>query len=105
MWGQIFLWWLIIRQALCTKETVTSALKLKSILAPLPFCRLNNYIWRDNRMSNGKNFVKGVGVGLMVGSAIGMAVATPKKNGKKMVGKALRSVGEVIESLNDAMGW
>ncbi|HHU22170.1 MAG TPA: hypothetical protein GXZ52_01940 [Clostridiales bacterium] len=56
-------------------------------------------------MSNGKNFVKGVGVGLMVGSAIGMAVATPKKNGKKMVGKALRSVGEVIESLNDAMGW
>jgi hypothetical protein len=102
---QIFLCWLIIQQILGTIEVVSRTLKLRSVLASLPFCRLKNLNWRDNRMNSGMNFAKGVGLGILVGSAIGMAVAAPKKNGKKMVGKALRSVGEVIESINDAMGW
>lgn len=54
-------------------------------------------------LMNNMNFVKGMGVGLMVGSAIGMAVASPKKNGKKIVGRALKTIGEVVEDVTDAM--
>jgi gas vesicle protein len=54
-------------------------------------------------LMNNMNFVKGMGVGLMVGSAIGMAVAAPKKNGKKIVGRALKTIGEVVEDVTDAM--
>lgn len=54
-------------------------------------------------LMNNMNFVKGMGVGLMVGGAIGMAVATPKKTGKKIMGRALKTIGEVMEDVTDAM--
>ena len=56
---------------------------------------------------NTMNFVKGVGVGLVVGSAVGMAVASPqKKNGNKqnVVGKALKTMGDIVENIGDSIG-
>lgn len=56
---------------------------------------------------NSMNFVKGMGIGLVVGSAIGVAVATPPKkmaSGKSRVGKTLRAVGEVIENIGNSVG-
>jgi gas vesicle protein len=54
---------------------------------------------------NSMNFVKGVGVGLVLGSAVSMVVMphNNKRNGKNMIGKALRTMGEVIESISDAV--
>lgn len=55
---------------------------------------------------NTMNFAKGVGVGIVVGSAIGMAVASPqKKNGKKhVVSKALRTMSDIVENIGESMG-
>lgn len=55
------------------------------------------------------NFIKGMGVGLIVGSAIGMACCTSSsKSGchkkKNMLGKALHTMGEVVESFGDSLG-
>ncbi len=59
---------------------------------------------------NGMNFAKGVGVGIVVGSTIGMAVASsansqkkyPKKN--NVVGKALRAMGDIVDNIGDSIG-
>lgn len=51
-----------------------------------------------NRMT----FVKGMGLGLVVGSAVGMAFAPKKK--KSAVGKALRAMGDVVEGITDTIG-
>ena len=52
---------------------------------------------------NNMNFVKGMGLGIIVGSAIGMAMA-PKRHSKNRVGCMLRSVGEVIENFGEGLG-
>ncbi len=54
-------------------------------------------------MMNNANFVKGMGVGLVVGSAIGMVVA-PRKNEKTTVGRALKAMGTVVDSIADSIG-
>ncbi len=59
------------------------------------------------------NFVKGMGIGLIVGSAIGMAVCSCSTNSsdsskshkrKSVVGKALKTMGEVVENIGDSLG-
>lgn len=55
-------------------------------------------------MVNNMNFVKGIGVGLVVGSAIGMVMAPPKKNEKTTLGRAVRAMGTVIDSISDSIG-
>ena len=49
------------------------------------------------------NFAKGVGVGILVGSAIGMAMSPHRKTGKSRVGKTLKSVGEVLENITETI--
>lgn len=51
------------------------------------------------------NFAKGVGVGVVVGSAVAMAVVAPQKktNKKNVVSKALRTMGDVIENIGDSI--
>jgi hypothetical protein len=56
---------------------------------------------------NSGNFAKGVGIGLVVGSAIGMAVSMPQQKAsakKTVVGRALRTVGDIVESIGDTIG-
>ena len=56
-------------------------------------------------MSN-KNFLSGMGMGIVAGSAIGMLVSprTRRSHGaKKMVGRAIKNVGSVIEEVSDAL--
>ena len=51
---------------------------------------------------NKMSFVKGMGIGVVVGAAAGM-LAMPKKQ-KLTIGRALRSVGDVVDSITGAIG-
>ena len=53
---------------------------------------------------NTRNFAKGVGVGMVVGSAIGMTVSAANKKGSKQhkMGKTLKTVGDIVESIGNA---
>ena len=51
---------------------------------------------------NNMSFVKGMGIGLMVGSMVGM-MASPRKK-KFNMGKALKSMGDVVDNVAGAMG-
>lgn len=62
---------------------------------------------------NASHFAKGVGLGFVVGSTIGMAVASSntaqlqrrncnQKN--NVVGKALRTMGEIVDNIGESIG-
>ncbi len=51
---------------------------------------------------NNMSFIKGMGVGLMVGSMVGM-VAAPKKK-KINLSKAIKSMGDVVDSVAGTLG-
>ena len=54
---------------------------------------------------NKRNFYVGMGIGLMVGSAAVFAMR-PKKNGvRTVIGKVLKTMGEVADSVSELMGW
>lgn len=54
---------------------------------------------------NNMSFYKGMGLGLMVGSVVGAVglAATPKKK-RASIGKALRSMGDVVDSVTSSIG-
>lgn len=47
-------------------------------------------------------FFKGMGMGLVVGTSLGMAVS-PRRRSKNAVSKALRVAGDLAENLGDAI--
>lgn len=55
---------------------------------------------------NNMDFIKGMGIGVIAGATIGMAVVPKKKgtNAKSFAGKALRAAGDIVENISDAMG-
>ena len=52
---------------------------------------------------NAKNFAKGVGVGMAVGAAMSMSISgMNKKNGRQhKVSRALRTMGDMVESIGN----
>ena len=54
-------------------------------------------------MSN-MDFIKGLGAGMVAGATIGMAIAPKRKNVKCLAGKALKTVGTIVENISDAIG-
>ena len=54
---------------------------------------------------NKRNFLVGMGMGLMVGGAA-MYAMRPKQSGiKTVLGKTLQTLGEVADSVSEIMGW
>jgi len=55
---------------------------------------------------NKKNFYIGMGMGLLVGGVSAMAMR-PKRQRvvKSMVGRTLRTMGDVADSVSGIMGW
>ena len=50
------------------------------------------------------HFLKGMGLGMAAGAALAMAVAPRKKsNLKKAAGRAIKTVGEVVENISEAI--
>ena len=50
-------------------------------------------------------FLKGMGAGMIVGACIGMAVASDKKGCRRIVNRAMKTVGGVIDDVSDLMGF
>lgn len=56
-----------------------------------------------------KNMMKAVGLGMVAGAAVSM-MAAPRKKSKTMmkksnVSKAIRAMGDVLEDVENALGW
>lgn len=56
-----------------------------------------------------KNMAKAVGLGMVAGAAVSM-MATPHKRKSKVmkksnVSKAIRAMGDVLEDVENALGW
>lgn len=49
------------------------------------------------------SFVKGVGIGIMVGGAIGAACAGQKKTSRGTIGRALKNLGTLVEDVTDVI--
>lgn len=54
---------------------------------------------------NKRNFCVGMGMGLIVGCIAFMTMKPKKRCVKSMVGKTLKTMGEVADSISEAMGW
>ena len=57
------------------------------------------------KMNQTMNLVKGVGIGMAVGAAAGMLLKPQKKTGRRIVSDAMKSIGDMAESISDFMGW
>ena len=53
---------------------------------------------------NSMNFLKGMGAGLMVGTALGMMLSPDKKSSRRNLGKMFRAAGDMIEDFGSALG-
>ena len=57
---------------------------------------------KEGKRMNNMSFFKGMGIGVMVGSVAGM-IAAPKKKSIR-IGKALKSMGDVVDSVASTLG-
>ena len=51
------------------------------------------------------NFLLGMGIGVTVGSVAIASMKAAKKGSKNVVGKTLKTMGEVADSISDSLGW
>lgn len=57
-------------------------------------------------MMKGHEFAKGMTMGVVTGAALGMVMAPRRKtNMKKAAGKAMKTMGQVMENFSDEMGF
>lgn len=56
-------------------------------------------------MMNGRKFMTGLGIGMVAGRALCMMMApkTKRNDGKRMVSRALKGMGDVIDDVSDAL--
>ena len=50
-----------------------------------------------------KDFFKGMGAGLVVGACVGLTVAPDHKSRKRQIGRAVKTVGQIIEDIGAAV--
>ncbi|MDO4815691.1 MAG: hypothetical protein Q4A83_03685 [Bacillota bacterium] len=50
------------------------------------------------------NFLVGMGLGMAVGSCAGAMMKPRKKNPKNVVGKTLKTMGDVVDAVSSSMG-
>ena len=54
---------------------------------------------------NKRNFIVGMGMGLVVGGVAGFAMRPKRGGGSTVVGRTLKAMGEAADSVCDLMGW
>lgn len=50
------------------------------------------------------NFLVGMGIGVTVGSAAVLGLKSNKKSSKNIIGKTLKTMGEVVDAVSDSIG-
>ena len=50
------------------------------------------------------DLIKGIGIGMVAGAALGAAMRPKKRKMKSVAGRALRSAGEIAENISNVMG-
>lgn len=50
------------------------------------------------------DFIRGIGVGVIAGGTIGMAMASNKKRHRKSKNNAMKTIGTVMENVSDVLG-
>lgn len=53
----------------------------------------------------GSNFLCGMGLGILAGAALGMSLAPRKKRIQRAAERAIRTAGDAMEDLTDALGF
>lgn len=56
-------------------------------------------------MMNKTNFYVGMGMGLIVGGTAAMIMRPKRRCAKSMLGKTLRTMSDVADSISGTMGW
>ena len=56
-------------------------------------------------MMNKTNFYVGMGMGLIVGGTAAVIMRPKRRSAKSMLGKTLRAMSNVADSVSDTMGW
>lgn len=56
-------------------------------------------------MMNKTNFYVGMGMGLIVGGTAAMMMRPKRRSAKTMLGKTLRTMSDVADSISGSMGW
>lgn len=59
-------------------------------------------VWGDQMAHN--HFMRGVGLGMLAGAIVGMAVSPGKKELKRTANKAVQAVGTAADNISDAIG-
>ena len=54
---------------------------------------------------NKTNFMVGMGMGIMVGMGAGLMIRPKKNSMSSLVGKTLKAMGDVADSISDTIGW
>ena len=51
------------------------------------------------------SFLKGMGMGLVVGACVGMSLSMDHRRSKKMLNKAMRNISDMLENFGDNLGF
>ena len=54
---------------------------------------------------NNMDLVKGIGIGLVAGGAIGLALTSGKRKRKKCKNHTIKALGDVVENVTDMLGF
>ena len=54
---------------------------------------------------NKKNMILGLGMGLAVGGLTAAAMKPKKRSMKSAFGRTLKTMGEVVDTISETMGW
>ena len=61
--------------------------------------------WEEEDVMTGSNFLCGMGLGILAGAALGMSLAPRKKRIQRAAERAIRTAGDAMEDLTDALGF
>jgi gas vesicle protein len=50
-----------------------------------------------------KDLIRGIGIGIMAGTTIGMVLSPRHRRSKTNAGRAIKAVGDVVENISNAM--
>jgi len=53
---------------------------------------------------NNTDLMRGIGIGLAVGSVIGLAMTSGKRRRRKCKNQTIKAVGEVVDNVTDMLG-